>query len=100
MALLDYDVDFVTGKWLLEIIAFNDPRFRNRMQLEKDESISLRIIERFESRNLLERVVRMQILERAGVDVVPGGPPAGLVVSQFGAEIRKLRSARAEVIAE
>ena len=38
----------------------------------------------------------MEIFEGAGVDVVPGGPPAGLVVGQLGSQ----SPVGAEVVAE
>ena len=96
------NLDSVVGERLLEIVPIDNSvlPLRQRMQFEKHEGIALGIIEGLEAGNLFQRIVGVDIFERARVNIVPGGPPSRLVVGQFGSQIGVLRRLHAEVVAE
>src|SRR5579859_866362 len=53
------------------------------MKLEQVEDVPLRVVKGREARDLFKRIVNVNVFERAWVQVIPGGVPAGLIFGQF-----------------
>jgi len=57
------------------------------MQLEEHQQVAIRIVEGPETRYLFERIATMQVIQRAGIEIVPAREPARLVGGKLGRQI-------------
>ena len=64
-----------------------------RVQLEEHQHVAVRVVEGVKAGHLFQREVRVDVCQRAGIQVVPCGVPAGLVGGQLRRQVGMVRSA-------